>query len=244
MPIKKYETVLKDLELFSGISESERSSLLQKGKLLKIPRGKYLFRTGTLVDHFYILCSGSMQLTRETPVGKEITTAVKLSGRTIGKREILNALKTHTVNACALTDAVVLSFPADWLRQIASHPVISLNILSAVSRYAYMVEIEAEHKSTMSVAQRIGCFMQRLCVMHDFDPRGFELPYSKLLIASRLGVEPETLSRALSALRTHGLNITHTNVTIDDMDALGHFVCEHCSMVGECETHKKLSYVH
>ncbi len=73
-----------------------------------------------------------------------------------------------------------------------------------------MVEVESEHKSTMNVAQRVGCFIQRLCVMHDLDPDRFTLPYSKALIASRLGISPETLSRAFVTLRKFG-------ILVDDM---------------------------
>lgn len=244
MPYKTFPDVVNNLALFSGIPELERNQLLQEGQLRHVARGGYLFHHGDPVERFYIICRGNMQLVRETPDGKEITTAVKSRGKTIGKVEILKTFKHHTLSACAVTDVDVLEFSAEWLRKIASHPVIALNILTTISQYAHMVEVEAEQKSTMSVAQRVGCFLQRLCVMHGFDPRGFDLPYSKVIIASRLGMEPETLSRALGALREQGVKVENNRVSFYDMRAVEDFVCEHCSMVGDCPTHKKLSHDH
>ena len=231
---------MNNIPLFSGVPEDERDELLQKGRIQQLSRGEYLFHLGDPIEHFYIICQGNMQLLRETPDGKEITTNVKFRGKTIGKIEILKAFKHHTVSACALDDVVLLEFSASWLKKIAAHPVISLNILTTISQYAHMVEVEAEQKSTMGVAQRVGCFLQRLCVLHGLDPRGFELPYSKVLIASRLGMEPETFSRALTTLKKHGITVQNSKVAIYDIRAMEHFICDHCSMAGDCPTHKKL----
>ncbi len=241
MPYKTFPDIVNNLALFSGIPEKERNELLQHGQLRHVARGGFLFHSGDPVEHFYIICRGNMQLIRETPAGKQITTAIQSRGKTIGKTEILNTFKFHTLSACAVSDVDVLEFSAEWLRKIASHPVIALNILATVSQYAHMVEVEAEQKSTMSVGQRVGCFLQRLCAMNDYNPRDFELPYSKVIIASRLGMEPETFSRALGSLREHGVKVNNNKVSFDDLQAVENFVCEHCSMVGDCTTHKKLS---
>lgn len=179
MPSKMFPDAINSLALFAGISPEERDNFLRAGHIRKLSRGEYIFHRGDPVKHFYIVCSGNVQLIRETPDGKEITTDITSRGKTIGKMDILQAFHQHTASACAIDDVQVLEFPATWLKEIAKHPVISLNILSSMSQYVHMVEIESEQKSTMSVAQRIGCFLQRLCVMHGFDPRGFELPYGK-----------------------------------------------------------------
>lgn len=241
MPYTSFAKIVHAMPLFAGVAEQERDALLQQGRMRHVSRGEYLFRCGDPVLHFYIICRGNMQLHRETPDGKEITTAVEMRGRTVGKLEILKAFTLHTVSASAINAADVLEFPAEWLRNVARHPVISLNILAAVSQYAHMVEVEAEQRSTMGVAQRVGCFLQRLCVMHGLDPSGFELPYSKVLIASRLGMEPETFSRALSTLKEHGIKIENNRISLCDAHTLETYICDHCSMVGKCETHKKIS---
>lgn len=238
---KTFPDIIENLPLFQGVPAAERSRLLSAGRLRRLSRGEYLFRHGDPIKSFYIVCSGSMRLVRETPDGKEVTTDITCEGSTIGKIDVLRDFSAHTVSACAIGDAAVLEFPAGWLREVAANPTVALNLLAAMSQYVHMIELESEQKSTMSVPQRVGCFLQRLCVIHQLDPRGFELPYSKALIASRLGIEPETLSRGLAALKEHGIKVENSTISFGDMQAAHDFVCVHCSIVGECATHKKIS---
>lgn len=135
----------------------------------------------------------------------------------------------------------MLVFTTLWLLKIAQHPAFALNILSAISEYAHIVELEAEQRSTMNAAQRLGCFLMRLCVMHGLHPAGFELPYSKALIASRLGMKPETFSRTLGALDEHGISVTDATVSFKNIPATEAFICAYCSKMGECTAHRTLS---
>ncbi len=238
MPKKAFPDVIKNLQIFSGVSEKDRDMFLSKGVMVYCRRGDYLFHHGDQVKFFYIICSGLIQLFTETPDGKELTVDVVITGRTIARPEALNPFSLHhQLSAKSVGDSVVLKFPIEWLKEVAGHPVFALNILSAISQYAHMVEIEREHKSTMTAAQQVGCFLQRLCVMHNLNPNGFELPYSKILIASRLGMEPETFSRALAKLKENGVEVRDNLVKFHDIDHMGEYVCGRCSISRDCPTH-------
>lgn len=242
MPFRAHSEILNNMKLFSGVPVEERDRLLSKGLIRHLHADEHLFRNGDPIEHFYIVCSGAVRLTRETPDGKNLTTDISGSGKTIGKPDIFERChKYHRANAVAVEETTILEFPVKWLTDIVQNPIFALNILSAISEYAHVVELEAEQRTTMTAAQRLGCFLQRLCVIHGFDPAGFELPYSKALIASRLGMKPETFSRTLATLNENGISVTDTHVVFHDVEAIEHFVCEHCSMVGECETHDIIS---
>lgn len=49
------------------------------------------------------------------------------------------------------------------------------------------------------------------------------LPYDKVLIAGRLGMKPESLSRAFAKLRDQGVTIRQNNAAIADIAALRDF---------------------
>lgn len=53
-----------------------------------------------------------------------------------------------------------------------------------------------------------------------------EPPFEKALIANRLGMKPESLSRALGKLKPCGVNVDRDNVTIDDPRKLARLVEE------------------
>ena len=242
MPQALFPDVINKLKLFDGLNTEQKGVLLREGRIRWCGQGQYLFHSGDPVSHFYIVCSGAMQLLRQTPDGDQITTDVVIAGKTISKTEIFRDAKNrHNVSAVAIEDAIVLEFSAAWLKKAAAESsAIALNILSAISQYAHMIQVEIEHKSTMTAAQQVACFLQRLCLMHDLDPDGFELPYSKTLIASRLGMEPETFSRTLVKLREHGIEVKDSWFRFHNMGQIGDYVCSHCSAVGECPTHRAL----
>ncbi|NDF11801.1 MAG: Crp/Fnr family transcriptional regulator [Proteobacteria bacterium] len=237
MPYTTYS--LDKLPLLAGLKDEEKKALISSGIERHYPKGSYLFHCGEPVTHFYVVCSGAMQLVRGTTDGKEVTQDIVIQGKTIGKTEILQQVhKIHMVSALAVEDSVVLEFPAAWLKSIAQNPTVALNILSSLSQYIHMMELEVEHKSTMDTAQQLGCFLQRLCVLHNFDPKGFTLPYSKSLIASRLGIEPETFSRTLKKLKSYGIGIKGNTISFADSALIEQSVCSHCSSLETCSTHK------
>jgi hypothetical protein len=50
------------------------------------------------------------------------------------------------------------------------------------------------------------------------------LPYDKALIAGRLGMQPESLSRAFARLKQIGVHIEQNIAIIDDVGRLRHYV--------------------
>lgn len=240
LPIVAPEST-RGMALFSGLTEQEKDVLVKGGCLRRVPHGQMLFAHGDRVTHFYAIVSGTIQLFRATPDGHEKTIAVAKAGQTLCEDEIMDACHGHRTNAVAVEDAIVLEFPVSWLKETAKkHSAFALNLLSLISERAHMAEVEAEHQATMSAAQLVACFMQRLCVLYNFDPKGFDLPYSKTLIASRLGMELETFSRTLAKLKEHGIMVEGNHVKINDLGKISEYVCGMCSISGECATHQAM----
>jgi CRP-like cAMP-binding protein len=125
-------------------------------------------------------------------------------------------------------------------RECKKNGAFALNLLNLISDHAHEAELEAEHQASMSSTQLVACFLQRLCMLYEFDPHGFDLPYNKTLIASRLGMELETLSRTFSKLREYGITVSGSRVTIHNHDHSGKHVCSSCSIAEDCPTHRAL----
>jgi CRP-like cAMP-binding protein len=239
MPLNAYTAILQPLPLLAGLETQEKDALLQQGRLRNCAAGQMLFLHGQPVTHFYIILSGTIKLFRTSPDGSEKTIDVLKSGQTMCESEIMDSCHNHRVNALPVDDSVVLEFPLAWVKQAArTHHVFALNLLSMIAHQAHQAELEAEQQASMSAAQLVACFLQRLCVLYDFNPKDFELPYSKGLIASRLGMELETFSRALAKLKDRGIAVEGNHVSIHDLAAIEDYVCAFCSVSEECATHK------
>lgn len=68
-------------------------------------------------------------------------------------------------------------------------------------------------------AQRVAEF---LCELAECQTGACEvvLPYDKILIAGRLGMKPESLSRAFARLKDEGVVVKQNRAKIDDIDHL------------------------
>lgn len=228
-------------KLFSGFSEQEIADFIAASRRINLPRKKMLFSHGSPVTHFYLIEQGIIQIYRTSPEGHVKTLDILKGGQSLGESEIMDACCGHRTNAAAVEDSVLLEFPVNWIKQTTkNNHKFALNLLSQISGHAHMAELEAEHQASMSAPQLVACFMQRLCILHDFSPRGFELPYSKTLIASRLGMELETFSRTLSKLKDHGIVVEGSHVSINDLGRIEQYVCGLCSISEDCPTHQDI----
>lgn len=234
--------IIRAMPLFSGLTEKDKDNLLQEGRLRNYSRGQIVFRHGEPVAQFCIITSGTIQLYRENAEGDEKTIDLLTIGQTLCESEIMDACRSHRASVKAVDESTLLSFPVNWLKDAAkAHTAFALNLLSRIAKQAHLAEVEAEHQATLSAAQMVACFLQRICVLHDLDYHDFELPYSKTLIASRLGMELETFSRTLTKLKEQGIRVEGSHVSISNLKQIAQYVCSFCSVANECTTHQMLS---
>jgi len=236
-----YRQVARSAEIFKGLNEEEKDNLLKDGKIRYINKKEFLFRHGDPLLNFYVICFGTIQLVRSNADGGEKTLNILSAHDIICGDRIYDPCTTHQFNAVAVNDAVVIEFPKLWLKDtVKKYSEFALNLLTSISHQVQAAELEAEHQANMSATQLVSCFLQELCLIHDFNPKSFELPYSKKLIASRLGMELETFSRTLPKLRECGIIITGSHVEIKILNKIEESVCDHCSIEGDCLAHKSL----
>lgn len=180
-------------------------------------------------------------VTIETPYGHEITSDILIGGDCLNTNDIFQQNNQHTFNAKALEQTQLLLIPLSWAKiNLEKFGQISAHLRQGLVNRLNNAQIEAEHKSTMTAPQITACYLRRLCVLYCFDPAGFELPYHKNLIASRLHIEPETFSRTIKTLKHAGLTVDGTHVRFTDIAKNAKFVCDNCSVSEGCTANKPL----
>jgi CRP-like cAMP-binding protein len=109
-------------------------------------------------------------------------------------------------------------------------------MLQLMSHFRRQQDTELEHRNTQNAPQRIGCFLLRLCKPDATDSVVLYLPYDKNLVASRLGMQPETFSRALNKLKEKtDIIINGATITIPSLEKIIHFSCSACSSHFPCQ---------
>jgi CRP-like cAMP-binding protein len=106
---------------------------------------------------------------------------------------------------------------------IRESPDIALAMLASTSRHLHRLVKQIEQLKARTGTQRVAEFLAGLCPIED-GACTIGLPYDKALIAGRLGMKPESLSRAFARLREVGVVIDHNTAAISDVSALRGFV--------------------
>jgi CRP-like cAMP-binding protein len=109
-------------------------------------------------------------------------------------------------------------------KRLHAEPEIAVAMLASLSRRMHYLVGQIEQLQVHSGTQRVADFLLKLCAIRE-GPAEIALPYDKSLIASRLGMKPESFSRALARLRDLGLRTERSHVAIADVAALVEY-CE------------------
>ncbi len=216
--------LLRHAALFQRLSERTLRAMLTGSGLRSVARGTTLFLQDEPADRFYLVLDGWVKLYRVTPGGVESVINVVAPGETFAEAAMFASAK-FPVTAEAATNCRLLSISrAAFTRALESDPGAAMAMLASLSmRLRFHVQ-QIEQLQVKSTAQRVGDFLLHFC------PAGpgnatFELPFDKSLIARRLGMKPETFSRALAKLRNIGVETHGATVSVEDLDRLRSY-CE------------------
>ena len=196
--------VVRRTPLFAGIPGELLDALLAESHVIACPRGKLLFVRGEPAKRFYLVLSGWVKVFRDTPEGEQTVIAIMKRGETIAEAAMFMG-RDYPASAEVVDDARLLEIPAAPLvRLIRDHSELALKMLAAVSRRLRHMVTHIEQLQARSTPQRLGEFLLGLTDVRT-GPASIQLPYDKSLIAARLGMKPESLSRALAKLRKVGV---------------------------------------
>ncbi|MGQ4880686.1 Crp/Fnr family transcriptional regulator [Billgrantia sp. LNSP4103-1] len=213
---------VRQVPLFAGL-EQETLALLTEGAVERsYRRGTLLFSKGELADRFYVVLGGWVKLFRESPDGNECMVGLFTRGESFAEAAMFDRLG-FPVNAAVAEDARLLVFPAEhFLTTLERNHGLALNLLANLSGMLRSLVRQLDQLTLQPTYQRLAAFIVSLCPDED-GPVSVCLPCDKLLIAGRLGMKPESFSRALARLREVGVSCERNFVHVEDIAGLRRF---------------------
>lgn len=210
---------LRRAPLLQGLSDDALARLLD-GALVHSPAsGTTLFVQDEPAERIYLVLDGWVKLYRLAMDGNEAIVSVVAPGETFAEAaSFANALYPVCADAVVASRVLALAIPA-FERAIAADGTIALRMLASLSRRLRTLVGQIEHLQVMSAPQRLAAFLGGLCPTQT-GAAVLALPLPKALIAQRLGMRPETLSRALQVLRSIGVTRQGEAIAIADVAAL------------------------
>ncbi len=209
--------------LFGAMPAEVMQSLIGTSGPRVCGKGAILFQQGDPAKDFFVVLDGWVKIYRLTPEGDEAVVAVFKRGETFAEGAMFLGGR-YPVSAETVAPSRVLQIDGTMLRQkIRENPDLAFPMLASTSGHLKALVDQIEQIKLLSGSQRIAQFLLRLCT-NDQGAAVVGLPYEKALIANRLGMKPESLSRSLSRLRPLGVTVEREQVSIADVRRLVDFI--------------------
>lgn len=215
-------TIIRRTPLFSALDEAQAMALLRGARVRDYADESLLFSAGDRADHFYVVLRGSVRLFALSEEGDETIIEVIGAGNSFAEGAIFGAGR-YPVHAEVFSGARLVSInAAPLLEALRSDSGMAMAVLASLCRWQLNLMAEIRRLKAQAPAQRLAWFLVSLAG----DVSGeavFRLPFRKTIVAGRIGITPESLSRALARLAELGVETKGDIVTVHDVEALRAF---------------------
>ena len=194
-------------------------TVLASARVLELDRGATIFLQVEQANAIYIVAEGWVKIFRIAANGAEAVVHVVTKSQSFGEAASLRN-DNYPVTAEAVTDTALIRIDAEVLRRlICECPEFAMSILAATFQHLHELVAQVEQLKAQTGAQRVAEFLLDLAPCES-GTCTVTLPYDKVLIAGRLGLKPESLSRAFHKLRDKGVRINQNHALIDNVMSL------------------------
>ena len=208
--------ILRRISLFQELSQEQIEHLASQTREKRLQKGEMLFQKGDSPRGFYAIVYGQMKLAFPSAAGNEKVVEILGPQQSFGEA-VMFMDRPYPVFAESLADSLLLHIARQAVfDMLESAPSFARRMLAGLALRLHGLIRDVESYSLRSSTQRvIGFLLQR--TNHGDDESGdaeIDLPTSKQVIASRLNLTPETLSRifhdlaAAKLITVHGKHVT------------------------------------
>lgn len=217
--------LLSHTPLFQTLGAEQMATISESAQDIRLEKGDILFHAGENPSGFYVVAFGQIKLVVTSPLGGEKVVEIVGQRQSFGEA-VMFLQRPYPVTAIALTDALLLKISQHHVDQLlATDPSFAKRMLAGLSFRLRSLVQDVESYSMRSSAQRVIGYLLQHCPEDGDDALEIDLPTSKLVIASRLNLTPETLSRVFHELmRNKLINVHGRSIQIPSLQQLREFM--------------------
>jgi CRP-like cAMP-binding protein len=215
---------LSNLPLFQQLHDSEIAHLATGAREIRLEKGQILFQKGAVLDGFYMVVYGQIKLAFSSLHGNEKVVSIVGPGQSFGEAVVFME-RPSPVLSQALENTLLLQIAKQSLFTAIDHDsAFARRMLAGLSIRLHGLIEDVENYSLRSATQRLIGFLLQLTGGSTDQRIEVKLPASKQVIASRLNLTPETLSRVLHSLRDSGLiRVKGRHIVVYDVNKIRHY---------------------
>ncbi|MBU6484285.1 MAG: Crp/Fnr family transcriptional regulator [Betaproteobacteria bacterium] len=201
------QAFLSRLPLFNDLGSADLDRIAAGTTELHVPRGEILFNRGDPCTGFHLVVYGQVKLAIITPHGGEKIVEIISPGYSFGEA-VMFMERPYVVMAQALADTFLLHVSRQVVFDaIERDATFARKMLAGLSRRLHGLIGDVEAYTLQSGTERLIGYLLRQDEQQASAnaPYVVTLPTSKTIVASRLNLTPEHLSRILHELAAAGL---------------------------------------
>lgn len=224
---ERVATALRASRLLARLPSPDLCRLASEAVCVPRPAGGILFSRGDEADTLFIVASGHVGIFLGEPGDYACLAGTACSGDLLGEAGVVG-VAAHPTSAQMLAAGELVAVPAASMRRLMDERFEAvLALMSEMSLRIRRQVREIMDLKMKTAPQRLAGHLAMLTPVQQ-GPAEVRLPYEKKLLASQLGMQPETLSRALMKLQ--GLGVRNSNGSavfrLRDVALLRHYASE------------------
>lgn len=190
--------------MFQGILDDDLLALTEDAVLARHGDGDILFRQGDPADSFFVVLEGRVVLFLDPASDPAGIARIVGPGETFAEACVCG-IGAYPVTAEVLGSAGIVAIGREPLcRLLEQRFDLVLAMLGEMSFRVRGLVKQITDLKMKTAAQRLAVYLIELTNAEE-GPAEIRLPYEKKLLASQLGMKPETLSRAFLKLQSVGV---------------------------------------
>ena len=212
----KYIETLKHTQLFSGVSDSEISAMLNclQARSLSFRKGDYVFREGEHIDTITVLVEGKLLVQHDDFWGNRNIVNVIRTGEMFGEAYVSPDSGSLLNDVIAEEDSVVIVLDVKKILTVCStaccfHSMVVQNLFFAISEKNRKLVQKIGHMSKRSTRAKLLSYLSEEAKRHN--SRHFTIPFSRQQLADFLCVDRSAMSNELCKMRNEGLLLFNRN---------------------------------
>lgn len=211
--------------LFAALERKDLGILLEQAQSVAYAESGLLFSQGDASDRFFVVLEGRVNLFALTETGDQSIIEVFDPIATFAEAAMFSSGK-FPLNCEVVAGSRLVHVPAGpFLKRLSENRQLAFHLMSGLSRWQLRMIHEITELKSKSPGQRLASFLLALAKEREGSAQ-VRLPITKAVLASRIGIAPESLSRALGRLKAVGVESHGREVVLTDLDALRRLVRE------------------
>ncbi|MDD5329042.1 MAG: Crp/Fnr family transcriptional regulator [Sulfuricella sp.] len=215
----QYLEEMRQIYLFERLDDAQFGQAMDHARMIQLTAGDMLFAEGDPCHHFFVVIRGMVKLFKSSADGSEKILELIPPKQLFGEEAMF--LGQHSAYAEALEPTQLIAFDCHYFAGLLrENAELCLRMMTLMSHRSKSLLDEIGNLTLQSGIQRV---VQYLMEAGNYSGIActVRLNLPKNVIASRLGVKPETFSRIIAKLRNEGMiDCTKDTIRLKNVDSL------------------------